>query len=74
MTAFALYLQGTCGDVNFRREFNGTEKRFEPARAVSKTALGVLQKSRVIDQPGVSFLTRNIVLPTRRWEREEIPA
>jgi hypothetical protein len=68
----ALYLQGTCGDVNFRREFNGTEKRFEPARAISKTALEALQKARVIDQPGVSFLTRNVMLPTRRWEREEI--
>ena len=28
-----LYLQGTCGDVNFRREYNSTGKRFEPARA-----------------------------------------
>ncbi len=70
--ATALYLQGTCGDVNFRRDFNGTEKRFEPARAVTKIALEALQKMRAIAQPGVAFLSRKVSLPTRRWEREEI--
>lgn len=70
--AIALYLQGTCGDVNFRREFNGTEKRFEPARAVTKIALENLQKARGIAQTGVAFLSRKVSLPTRRWVREEI--
>src|SRR5581483_3663136 len=68
----AMYLQGTCGDVNFRREFNGTEKRFEPARAVSTIALQARQSARAVDEPGVVSLTRNVSLPTRRWEREEI--
>src|SRR5207237_4893881 len=35
----ALYVQGTCGDVNFRREFNGTERRFEPAKALASAAM-----------------------------------
>ena len=68
----ALYLQGTCGDVNFRRDFNGTEKRFEPARAVTKIALEAWQQTRAVARPGVAFLSRKVSLPTRRWEREEI--
>ena len=47
--AMALYLQGTCGDVNFRREFNGTERRFEPARALTKVALAALETSSIVD-------------------------
>ena len=70
--ATALYLQGTCGDVNFRREFNGTARRFEPARAISKLALETLGKLRVIEQPGVAAVTGTATLPTRRWTREEI--
>ena len=70
--AIALYLQGICGDVNFRREFNGTERRFEPAHAISKTVLDALRTARPIDWPGVAFQSRAISLPTRRWEREEV--
>jgi hypothetical protein len=70
--AMALYLQGTCGDVNFRREFNGTERRFEPARAVAKVALEALEKSRPVEPNGVAASAREITLPTRRWTREEV--
>ncbi len=70
--ATALYWQGVAGDVNFRREFNGTERRFEPARAVAKIALETLQKTRVIDRPGIAAVTRKVPLPTRRWERAEV--
>ncbi|MEO5802640.1 MAG: hypothetical protein ABIR24_03855 [Verrucomicrobiota bacterium] len=70
--ATALYFQGTCGDVNFRREFNGTEKRFEPAKAITKVALDALTNSRPIEQTGVAAICRKVSLPTRRWTEEEI--
>ncbi|MSU58229.1 MAG: hypothetical protein EXS35_08620 [Pedosphaera sp.] len=68
----AMYLQGTCGDVNFRREFNGMERRFEPARAVTRVALDALAKTRPVEQSGVAAFSETIALPTRRWTREEI--
>jgi len=68
----ALYLQGTCGDVNFRREFNSTERRFEPARAVSGVALKALKNMRAVEVPGVSSVTLPVTIPTRRWTRAEI--
>lgn len=70
--ATALYLQGTCGNVNFRREFNGTPRRFEPAKALSSIALAALHSARAIEQPGVAYLNRSVPLPTRRWERVEV--
>jgi len=68
----AMYLQGTCGDVNFRREFNGTERRFEPARAVTRVALEALANARRVEGSGVAACSRTIALPTRRWTREEV--
>lgn len=68
----ALYLQGTCGDVNFRRELNGTERRFEPARALTRVALTAWQTSRPVEVSGVAAVTRRLDLPTRRWTREEV--
>lgn len=70
--ATALYLQGTCGDVNFRREFNGTERRFEPAWAISRLALEVWGKARPIEQAGVGSVIGTARLPARRWTREEV--
>jgi hypothetical protein len=68
----ALYLQGTCGDVNFRREFNGTERRFEPARALTKVALEAFESSRPVECGGVVAVSRVVSLPTRRWSPEEV--
>jgi neutral ceramidase len=68
----ALYLQGTCGDVSFRRECLSTDRRFEPARAVTGAALMALADSRPIETPGVTAVTRTVSIPTRRWIREEI--
>jgi hypothetical protein len=67
-----LYLQGTCGDVNFKREYNGTERRFEPGRAISETALKALDRPREIQTPGITSRLSLVELPTRRWTREEI--
>jgi hypothetical protein len=70
--ATALYLQGTCGDVNFRREFNGTDRRFEPAQAITRIALAAFEQARPIEKTGISFVSRDVKLPTRRWRREEV--
>ena len=70
--ATALYVQGTCGDVNFRREFNGTERCFEPARAVTRVALQALEKARSVEPRGVHAVRSQVTLPTRRWTREEV--
>ncbi len=68
----ALYLQGTCGDVNFRRECLSTDRRFEPARAVTGASLKALASSRPIETPGVTAVTRTVSIPTRRWTHEEV--
>ena len=70
--AVAMYLQGTCGDVNFRREFNGTDRRFEPGRAVTRVALEALGHARLVSVGGVAAVSRKVFLPTRRWTREEV--
>lgn len=67
-----LYLQGTCGDVNFKREYLSTSRCHEPAHAVTRAVLDAMASSRPVDMDGVSGITRVIRLPTRRWTREEI--
>jgi len=68
----AMYLQGTCGDVNFRREYNGTERRFEPARALTRVVMETLGRCREVEASGVRALSRKVNLPTRRWMRQEV--
>ncbi len=70
--ATALYLQGTCGDVNFRREYNGTERRFEPAQAISRVVLESLSCLRPISVDRIQVVNSEVDLPTRRWTHEEI--
>jgi neutral ceramidase len=70
--ATALYLQGTCGDVNFRREYNGTEKRFEPARALSRVVLASLPNLRPVTGSNIEVTSNDVALPTRRWTEQEI--
>jgi hypothetical protein len=70
--ATALYLQGTAGDVMFGREYVWTERRFEPARAVTGAALEAYAGAHPVETPGVKAVTRMVSLPTRRWRREEI--
>src|SRR5262249_47344263 len=60
--ATAMHWQGTCGDVNFRREYNGTERRFEPARAITKVALEAFQNARPIETRGVGAIVQKVVL------------
>jgi hypothetical protein len=70
--AIALYLQGNCGDVNFLREYNGTARRFEPARALTRAALTARESARPLEGAGISGVLHRTTLPTRRWTREEI--
>jgi hypothetical protein len=70
--ATALYLQGTCGDVNFHREFNRTERRFEPAQAVTRVTLQALSASREITPSGIAAAACRIRLPVRPWTRDEV--
>jgi hypothetical protein len=69
--ATALYLQGTCGDVNFRREYQSTGCRFVPGCAVTGAALKALALARPVERAGVKAFTQTVSLPTRRWKREE---
>ncbi len=69
--ATALFLQGTCGDINLRPEFNWTARRFEPAKAIAALALDAWKNSRPVNGT-MAAAVREIDLPTRRWTREEI--
>lgn len=68
----AMYLQGICGDVNFRRDYNGTERCAEPGRAVGKAALEAWGNARIMQSKEIGASTRQAVLPTRSWTNEEI--
>lgn len=68
----AMYLQGTCGDVNFRRDFNGTDRRAEPGRAVTRAALEAFANARPVTGDGIASNLMVAQIPTRRWSREEI--
>ena len=70
--ATAMYLQGACGDVNFHRAFTDPERRHEPAQALARAALQTLSVSSPCAQPVVAAVRREVALPTRRWESEEI--
>ena len=68
----AFYWQGMAGDVNFRREFASTERRFEPGQAVARAALMAWQNRRRVERPGVACASRQVTIPTRRWTRDEV--
>jgi hypothetical protein len=68
----ALYLQGSCGDVNFDPRWNEPAECHEPGRLVAGRALQALAEARPVEDSGVGALVRPVVLPTRRWQREEV--
>ena len=71
--AVAMYLQGSCGDVNFLRRFSTTpELSRETARIVAGAALASQADAARIDDPAISAVSEQVTLPTRRWTREEI--
>ena len=67
----ALYLQGTCGDVMISLDFSSTQRRFEPAREITRVAVEAWDNARPVGGT-INVVTRRIQLPTRRWTLEEI--
>jgi neutral ceramidase len=67
-----MYLQGACGDVNFRSENVCEERHREPAIAIVAAAVQALDRGLVDGPDFVGFATEMAELPTRRWTRDEI--
>jgi hypothetical protein len=70
--ATALYFQGSCADVNFESRFNSPDRCYEPGRVVAAKALEVFALARPVQGYDVAFAHRPIVLPTRRWQHDEV--
>ncbi|MFL5242353.1 MAG: hypothetical protein ACJ8FY_09620 [Gemmataceae bacterium] len=68
----ALYFQGACGDINFCPEWETPQRCLEPGRAVAAKAAQAMASSRLVDNPSLTYVCRDIELPTRRWTHEEI--
>lgn len=70
--AFALYLQGACGDTNFLRSFQTPENCHEPANQLAAAAIEILETAQPVASSPIACSSRLAQLPTRRWTREEI--
>jgi hypothetical protein len=70
----ALYLQGSCGDVNYGEAWNNPAGCYEPGRAVAGLALHAYAAARPVEVPRINGVKQAVVLPTRRWTRPEIQA
>jgi neutral ceramidase len=70
--AMAMYLQGSCGDVNFRLDFWTPEHFREAGLAVFEAARTAWSHSRKIETSGIESVVHQIDLPARRWTREEV--
>lgn len=70
--ATAMYLQGACGDVNFKREWEHPSVCHEPGRALTGKVLEALTQSRRIENETLKACSLHVTLPTRRYTREEV--
>ncbi len=70
--ATALYLQGSCGDVNYLMEYWTPERYREVGTALFEAAQSALAGAREVRVPGVSAALRQGKLPARRWTRDEV--
>jgi hypothetical protein len=70
--SLALYVQGACGDVNFRPEFTDLERWREPGRILAEQAVAALEDARPMNDPVVASACETACIPTRRWTREEV--
>ncbi|MBI2502640.1 MAG: neutral/alkaline non-lysosomal ceramidase N-terminal domain-containing protein [Candidatus Latescibacteria bacterium] len=68
----AMFLQGSCGDVNFNMELWEAARCLEPGRALAGKALEALARARRVEEEGVGACSLRIGLPTRRYAREEV--
>jgi hypothetical protein len=65
-------LQGSCGDVNYDERCNNPDHCHDPGLAVADLAVEAFGAARPVEVPRVKAVARPVVLPTRRWTREEI--
>jgi hypothetical protein len=68
----AMYLQGACGDVNFRGEWAAPEVCREPGRALAGKALEALARARRVEKETLQACALRVALPTQRYSREEV--
>jgi neutral ceramidase len=68
----AMYVQGACGDVNFLREYISPERHHEPARLLAAVALESQAEVEPNRSSHVGHSRETVLLPTRRWTRDEI--
>ncbi|MBI2193646.1 MAG: hypothetical protein HYU36_16850 [Planctomycetes bacterium] len=71
----ALFLQGCCGDVNFLLKYRrNPEIGDEPGRALAGAVLEALAAARPVENPSVAAASMRVLLPTRRYDRQEVQA
>lgn len=72
-SATAIYLQGTCGDINFLPEISAAPFLHEPGQVVAEKAIQLMNQAEpVVADQGVAVVSKRIRLPTRTWTAEEI--
>jgi len=70
--SMAMYLQGVCGDVNFKPEWGHPDVCREPGRVLAGKTLEALARSRRIEQESLKACSLRVTLPTQRYSREEV--
>jgi len=68
----ALYLQGACGDTEFRRATQAANRCSAPARTIAGAVLQALPTSREIGYTGIQGARATVLLPTRPWTPNEV--
>lgn len=70
--AIAMFMQGSCGDVNFNMELWQPALCYEPGRILAGKALEALVRSRPVEPETLKACSLCVTLPTRRYDREEV--
>lgn len=68
----AMFVQGSCGDVNFNMELWDPSRCLEAGRALAGRALEALGRARRMEAEGVGACSLRLQLPTKRYAREEV--
>lgn len=71
-SATAIYLLGTCGDINFLPEISADPSRHEPGRVIAEKALQLMNHAEPVSDQRIAVVSRRIRLPTRPWTADEI--
>src|SRR5437016_3423316 len=70
--AIAMYLQGACGDVNYKLEYWTKERNSEVGVHLFSAANAASNASREVPALGLQVAAQEGILPVRRWTREEV--